>query len=194
MNIIKTNTSCLVRQALLTRQQYFKYIIQTSPALLHTSSIQQKSVIDKAKDLSETVKKAGHDVNMKIGEKLAHGIDEAKAATSQAPNAASDLKDDFKAKTEDLRGKAQETKKVMRDRTQHKADQVEEKFGDLGEATEKVRQAGKETLSKGAESVEEAISDTSETLGANEKDFNQAKHRLEDEVEDAVERLQHKRD
>ncbi|CAO3600430.1 unnamed protein product [Absidia cylindrospora] len=193
MNIIKTNTYSLLRQASLTRQQYFKYIIQTSPALLHTSSIQQKSVIDKAKDLGETVKKAGHDVNLKIGEKLAHGIDEVKAATTQAPNSA-DLKDDLKAKTEDLRGKAQETKKVMRDRTQQKGDQVEEEFGDLGEATEKVRQAGKESLSKGVDKVEEAISDTSEALGANEKDFNQAKHRLEDEVEDAVERLQHKRD
>jgi hypothetical protein len=171
--------------------------------ITHSSSLQQKGIIEKAKDLGETVKKTGHDVNLKMGQELAHGIEEAEAVLHHTKKVGEKVKQsadetrnaaaqDLKSDTKGFGANVEEQARRLSEELQR---EKEVKMAHVREREEDIKQAGEDKLSEGVDRVEDAIQDTSEQLGAKETtESNQAKHRLEDEVEDAVQRLQHKRD
>ncbi|KAI8088733.1 uncharacterized protein BX664DRAFT_331250, partial [Halteromyces radiatus] len=187
---------------MMVRYQYTKPIIRISPAALHTSSIQQKGILEKAKDLRENVKKAGHEVNMKVGKGLAHGIEEVEAVAHKVPHP-KDITEAVKHATHEANLKAGkglahgiDSAKATTDKVQQSAQSLKgkDKMSKVKEQVKEKYDETKESASKGVEKVEDALGETSEKIGSEERNFKQAEHRLEDEVEDAVERLQHKRD
>ncbi|KAI8333889.1 hypothetical protein BC941DRAFT_433270 [Chlamydoabsidia padenii] len=190
MNITKTKSITL-----LMRQQHINSLARVSTCLLHTSSIQRKSIIEQAK---ETVMKAGE---TKIGQQTIHDLKEAVQTSSSMKDlgdkvqaavnqTAENLKSDIQSKASNL--------DFMDEQTHHLSEQLQRekdtKLDSVKTRAEEWKKVGEEKIAEGVDRVEDAILDTSEKLGAKEQDRKQAKHRLEDEVEDAVQRLQHKRD
>lgn len=141
-------------------------------------------------------------MNLKVGQELAHGIEEAEAVlhhTKKVGEKAKQSVDKTRHATQDSKSAGKSVGATVEEEARRFGEQLQQeketKMAHVRERAGEVKQAGEETLSEGVDRVEDAIQDTSEKLGAEEsKESNQAKHRLEDEVEDAVQRLQHKRD
>ncbi|CAO3580012.1 unnamed protein product [Absidia cylindrospora] len=189
INIAQTKTAITRQASLWSRQEYMRM----APALLHTSSTQQKSIVEKAKDLGENlnkkvgqklaegiegaehvvhkapnVKDLGHKANLKAGEKIAEGIEGAENIAHKAPSA-KNLGEKVKQAGHDVNLKVGQTLAGGIDKAENSA-------GDLKDKAETVRNK--------AEHTKEEAKDT----------VDKAKHRLENEAEDIAGNLKRKVD
>ncbi|SAL98293.1 hypothetical protein [Absidia glauca] len=187
MNAAKINSN-IARQALSAqRQQNVSLVARATPiSSLHTSATQQKSIIEKAKDL-------GQEVNKKVGQGLAQGIESAESVAHKAPSPKEVGEKVKKAgqdvnlkvgqnlahgieNAESLASKAPNAKEVG-EKVKETGQEANLKVGQgLAEGIDKVsktagnfksedvKKAGKQTLSEGVDKVEEAANDAGDRI------------------------------
>ncbi|KAI8341714.1 hypothetical protein BC941DRAFT_509812 [Chlamydoabsidia padenii] len=185
MNVTKFNSTVARQATNATRQQTTNIVARASTiSSLHTSSIQQKSIVEKAKDL-------GHEVNMKVGKGLAQGIEGAESVAQKAPSPKG-LGEKVKQVGQEVNLKAGQglaqgiesvenvAKKVpdaqeVREKAKNVGQEAKESIDKVSNNArnlnaEDVKEAGKESISKSADKVGDAINDASDKLGNVGKD------------------------